>query len=102
MGYIQTAVNISEGDGLAQLTVAISMPPEADPIESSFILLVNTLDGTAIDLPGLPSLNLYNVVLDNCRHVFTGQGHRSSEVFLVQYQADNTTSSIYSDMCLLQ
>ena len=54
MGYNQTAVNVSESDGMAQLTVAISVPPGADPIETSFYLIVNTLDGTARDLPGLP------------------------------------------------
>ena len=54
MGYIQTAVNVSESDGVARLTVGISMPPEDVPIETSFYLIVNTLDGTARDLPGLP------------------------------------------------
>ena len=58
VGYIQTAVNISESDEVAQLTIAISMPPEADPIETSFNLLVNTMDGSATTT-GLPSLNLY-------------------------------------------
>ena len=38
-------MNVSESDGVATLTVAISMPPGTDPIETSFILLVNTLDG---------------------------------------------------------
>ena len=47
VGYIQVTVNVSESDGEATLTVAISMPPEADPIETSFHLLVNTM-------PGLP------------------------------------------------
>ena len=45
VGYIQTAVNVSESDGMAQLTVAISVPPEADPIETSFSLFVNTATG---------------------------------------------------------
>ena len=58
MGYNQTAVNVSESDGEAQLTVAILMPPGADPIETYFYLIVNTLDGTARDLPGLQWLNL--------------------------------------------
>ena len=48
MGYVQTAVSIPESAGVAQLTVAISVPPQADPIETSFFLLVNTNDGTAI------------------------------------------------------
>ena len=50
VGYIQVTLNVSESDGMAQLTVAISMPPEADPIETSFYLLVNTIDGSE----GLP------------------------------------------------
>ena len=50
MGYNVTAVNVSEIDGLDQMTVAISMPPGADPIETSFSLIVNTLDGTATGL----------------------------------------------------
>ena len=58
MGYNQTAVNVSEGDGEAQLTVAILMPPGSDPIETSFYLIVNTSDGTARHLPGLQWLNL--------------------------------------------
>ena len=53
MGYNVTAVNVSEIDGVAQLTVAISMPPGADPIETSFYLIVNTMDGSE-DLQGLP------------------------------------------------
>ena len=48
-----TAVNVSESEEMAQLTVAISMPPGADPIETLFYLLVNTMDGSE-DLPGLP------------------------------------------------
>ena len=44
---VQQSVNVSESDGVARLTVAISMPPEADPIETLFFLLVNTSDETA-------------------------------------------------------
>ena len=55
VGYVETAVNVSESDGVAQLTVAIS---EADLIETSFNLLVSTMDGSAIPT-GLPCLNLY-------------------------------------------
>ena len=47
VGYVKTAVNVSESDGEAQLTVGISMPPEDVPIETLFFLLVNTLDVTA-------------------------------------------------------
>ena len=50
VGYIQVTLNVSESDGMATLTVAILMPPEADPIETSFHLLVNTIDGSE----GLP------------------------------------------------
>ena len=47
VGYIQTNVTVSESDGVAQLTVAISMPPEDVSIETSFYLIVNTSDETA-------------------------------------------------------
>ena len=47
VGYVDTSVTILESAGVAQLTVAISVPPQADPIETSFSLLVNTNDGTA-------------------------------------------------------
>ena len=56
MGYVQTVVTVSESDGVAQLTVSISMSPEADPIETSFFLLLNTSDGTATGLLCLWSL----------------------------------------------
>ena len=45
VGYVETAVNVSESDGVAQLTVGISMPPESISIETSFFLLVNTDTG---------------------------------------------------------
>ena len=45
MGYVETAVNVSESNREAQLTVAVSMPPEDVPIETSFSLLVNTATG---------------------------------------------------------
>ena len=47
VGYVETAMNVSESDGVAQLIVAISVPPEADQIETLFFVLVNTLDETA-------------------------------------------------------
>ena len=49
MGYVQTAVSVSEGDGVAELTVAISVPDSSGTINSrvSSFLLVNTIDGTA-------------------------------------------------------
>ena len=48
MGYIITAENVSESDGEATLTVAITMP--TNPIETSFSLIVDTIDGTATGL----------------------------------------------------
>ena len=50
MGYNVTEVNVIESDGVAQLTVAVTIPMEEHPIETSFSLLVNTLDGTATGL----------------------------------------------------
>ena len=47
VGYVQTNVTVFENDGVATLTVAISVPPGAVPIETSFYLLVNTMDGSA-------------------------------------------------------
>ena len=47
VGYVDTAVSVSESAGVAQLTVAISVPPQGVAIETSFTLLVNTNDGTA-------------------------------------------------------
>ena len=51
VGYTVTDVTVLESDGVATLTVAITMPLGADPIGISFSLLVNTLDGTATGLP---------------------------------------------------
>ena len=50
VGYVQTVVTVLESNGVAQLTVGISMSPGADLIETSFFLLVNTADGTATGL----------------------------------------------------
>ena len=60
VGYVQTAVSVSESAGVAQLTVAISVPPERDTIETSFTLLVNTFDGTAA---GLTSRHNFDYIL---------------------------------------
>ena len=72
MGFVETDMNVFESDGMAKLTVAITLPTGADPIETSFNLLVNTLDGTAMaaDLPGLPLLNLYVPIKysENCHN----------------------------------
>ena len=51
VGYTVTDITVSESDGKAQLTVVVTMPTGADPIETSFSLIVNTLDGTATGLP---------------------------------------------------
>ena len=51
MGYTMTDVNGSESDGVAMLTVEITMPTGEGPIETSFSLLANTLDGAATGLP---------------------------------------------------
>ena len=50
MDFVQPSVNVSESDGMAQLSVAISMSSGADPTKTSFYLLVNTLDETATGL----------------------------------------------------
>lgn len=50
VGYIQTAVNVSEGVQVIQLTVAISTPPDEIPI-ATFFLRVNTSNRTATGLP---------------------------------------------------
>ena len=47
VGYTVTDVTVLETDGVARLTVAITMPSEANLIDTSFVLLVNTFDGTA-------------------------------------------------------
>ena len=49
VGYVRTNVTVFESDGVATLTVAISMPPEDITIETSFYLLVNTIDGSATE-----------------------------------------------------
>ena len=67
VGYVQTFVTVSENDGVAQLTVGISMPPGADPIETSFFLLVNTSDGTATGLLLTLELFIYSsLILSHC------------------------------------
>ena len=48
--YVQRTVTVLESDSVAQLTVNISMPSGAVPNETSFSLLVNTSDETAIGL----------------------------------------------------
>ena len=47
MGYTLSDMTVLETDGVARLSVTITMPSEADLIDTSFFLLVNTLDRTA-------------------------------------------------------
>ena len=49
VGYVNTTVFVSEGAGVAELTVAVSVPDSSVTIDCSvsFYLLVNTIDGTA-------------------------------------------------------
>ena len=51
VSYVQTDVIALESDGVARLTVAISMPPGVVSIETFFSLFVNTLNATATGLP---------------------------------------------------
>ena len=51
-------MTVIESDGVAQLTVAISMPPEDVTIEISFYLLVNTIDESAT-AAGLPQSQMF-------------------------------------------
>ena len=77
VGYSQTAVNVSESDEVAQLTVAITMPPEDVPVETSFSLLVNTVTGLlALECEfGLWSVNfglcMYTLVRQSLIIVYT-------------------------------
>ena len=58
VGYIPTNANVTvfESTGVAQLTVAISVPAREVSIETSFYLIVNTLNGTAT---GYLTMELY-------------------------------------------
>ena len=49
--HMYTYMNVSESHEVAALTVSITMPPRADPIEKSFPMIVNALDGTATGVP---------------------------------------------------
>ena len=60
VGYVDTDVSIFENAGGAQLTVTILVPPQGDPVETSFTLLVNTFNGTAA---GLTSCLKFDYVL---------------------------------------
>ena len=51
VGYTVTDVTVLENGGVAQLTVAITIPTGEDQIETSFSLLVNTLNGTGTGVP---------------------------------------------------
>ena len=58
VGYVQTAMTVLESDGVATLTVAISLPPGEVSIETSFALLVSTMERTATGLPWRSRLEL--------------------------------------------
>ena len=58
MGYARTNVTVLESNGVATLTVAISMPSEGVAIETSFYLIVNTMDGSATEA-GLPQSQMF-------------------------------------------
>ena len=47
VGFVQTAVTAFEHDGVAQLTVAVSVPSQTCRMEQYFSLCVNILDGNA-------------------------------------------------------
>ena len=51
VGYNLTDVFIFEGSNMVQLTIATSKPRKSVPVETSYYLIVNTLDGTATGLP---------------------------------------------------
>ena len=70
VGYVKTAVNVSESDGVAQLTVCISVPLGADPIETLFFLLVNTLDETAT-ATGLSYWSSHTLTLSPLNRIMT-------------------------------
>ena len=50
VGYRVTNMTVLESGGVARLTVVVTIPTEADPIQTSFSLLANTLDGVATGL----------------------------------------------------
>ena len=47
VGYTLSDVTVLETDGVARLTVTITMPSEANLIDTPFFFFVNTLNGTA-------------------------------------------------------
>ena len=99
VGYTVTDVTVSESDEVATLTVAITMPPGADPIETFFSLIVNTSDGTATGVPWslefdyVPIHSVTNqclapVKLHNITYVFT--------IIMLTHAHTNHFSSFYS------
>ena len=69
MGYTETAVVVRESDGVAQLTVAISVPGASVTIGSSISisLFVNTSNGMSTGWCTLSSLSI-------CTKLFCAQG----------------------------
>ena len=47
VGFSMTAMTAFEHDGVAQLTVVVSVPSQTCEVEQYFSVLVNTLDRTA-------------------------------------------------------
>ena len=65
MGYVDTAVSVFESAGVAELTVAISVPNASVTIETSFFLLVDTSDGSATAAGLYSCLNQFDVHTHN-------------------------------------
>ena len=65
VGYVNTAVSVFESAGVAELTVAISVPNPSVTIETSFFLLVDTSDGSATAAGLYSCLNQFDVHTHN-------------------------------------
>ena len=93
MGYTVTNVTVSESDEEAALTVSITMPAEADPIEVSFSLLVNTLDGTATGVP-------LSLEFDYVTHTLCHKSQLSpSKVKLCNIMLTHAHTNYFSSIC---
>ena len=71
VGYTVTDMTVSESDGVATLTVVVTMPPEDVPIETFFTLIVNTLDGTATGLQWSLEFDYVLIKLYNIAYTYT-------------------------------
>ena len=65
-------MTIFENDGVAELTVAVSSPHGVFPIETSLVLVVSTLDGTATGL-SLRSRLEFDLCMYIPKHLFDTQ-----------------------------